>query len=748
MYKYTDLTGDGYTSDDILLPGWSFDLELDNSYFITFNDTDDGISDGVASITLMQGGSYVVTEVLQSGYTQTGITEYPFTGISGVDRGVDEYNFTNFEWFTLTVYKYTDLTGDGYTSDDILLPGWSFDLELDNSYFITFNDTDDGISDGVASIVLKQGGSYVVTEVCMTSYSFNGISGVDRGLNEYNFTNFEWFTLTVYKYTDLTGDDYTSDDTLLPGWSFDLKLDNSHLITFNDTDDGVSDGIASIVLMQGGSYVVTEVLQSGYTQTGTTSYSFTGISGVDRGVNEYNFTNFEWFTLTVYKYTDLTGDGYTSDDTLLPGWSFDLELDNSYFITFNDTDDGVSDGVASIVLKQGGSYKVTEVLQSGYTQTGTTSYSFTGISGVDRGLNEYNFTNFEWLTVSGHKWHDLDGDGIWQDGEPGIIDWNITLWDASTNTLVNSKITDSTGYYEFTIQTGGFYFVNETLEGGWIQTYPFYQPDPGVDSIVNGYDFMAHSGQDMTELNFGNIMEAFEGARTIGFWKTHSEDWENWEPDEGSIFYGIDQAILLTYFPGVINEGKMNPLEMLRAQLLAAELNIYYFDKFLHYEFYEPVDIFGNVTAAEAFLAGIYQIIEDHPDIEPNDLGAYWDSLEKPEQNGYKPIANPIKDYLDFFNNQGDEIFDEDHDNDGLANKIEFLGITFFLDPDMDNDGLLDGEEINQHGTDPLDPDTDDDGLSDYDEVNIYLSNPLTKESDTDGDKLFDVVETVLMVMR
>jgi uncharacterized protein YcnI len=286
------------------------------------------------------------------------VTSYSFNGISGVDRGLNKYNFTNFEWFTLTVYKYTDLTGDGYTSDDTLLPGWSFDLKLDNSHLITFNDTDDGTSDGVASIVLKQGGSYVVTEVLqsgytqtgMTSYSFTGISGVDRGLNEYNFTNFEWFTLTVYKYTDLTGDGYTSDDILLPGWSFDLELDNSYFITFNDTDDGISDGVASIVLKQGGSYVVTEVLQSGYTQTGITEYPFNGISGVDRGVDEYNFTNFEWFTLTVYKYTDLTGDGYTSDDILLPGWSFDLELDNSYFITFNDTDDGISDGVASIVL--------------------------------------------------------------------------------------------------------------------------------------------------------------------------------------------------------------------------------------------------------------------------------------------------------------------------------------------------------------------------------------------------------------
>jgi hypothetical protein len=501
VYKYTDLTGDGYTSDDILLPGWSFDLELDNSYFITFNDTDDGASDGAASIILKQGGSYKVTEVLQSGYTQTGITEYPFTGISGVDRGIDEYNFTNFEWFTLTVYKYTDLTGDGYSSDDTLLPGWSFDLELDGSHFITFNDTDDGSIDGVASIVLMQGGSYKVTEVLqfgytqtgITEYPFTGISGMDRGLNEYNFTNFKWFTLTVYKYTDITGDGYSSGDTLLSGWSFDLELDGSHFITFNDTDDGSSDGVASIVLKQGGSYKVTEVLQSGYTQTGITSYSFNGISGVDRGVDEYNFTNFKWFTLTVYKYTDLTGDGYSSDDTLLPGWSFDLELDGSYFITFNDTDDGFSDGVASIVLKQGGSYVVTEVLQSGYTQTGINSYSFTGISGVDRGLNEYNFTNFEWFTLTAYKYTDLTGDGYTSDDIllPG---WSFDL-ELDGSYFITFNDTDdgsSDGVASIVLKQGGSYKVTEVLQSGYTQTgiteYPFTGIS-GMDRGLNEYNF-------------------------------------------------------------------------------------------------------------------------------------------------------------------------------------------------------------------------------------------------------------------
>jgi hypothetical protein len=57
---------------------------------------------------------------------------------------------------------------------------------------------------------------------------------------------------------------------------------------------------------------------------------------------------------------------------------------------------------------------------------------------------------------------------------------------------------------------------------------------------------------------------------------------------------------------------------------------------------------------------------------------------------------------------------------------------------DSDGDGLLDSEE-DAIGTDPLDPDTDDDGLTDGDEVNVYGTDPL--DADTDGDGLPDGLE-------
>ena len=82
---------------------------------------------------------------------------------------------------------------------------------------------------------------------------------------------------------------------------------------------------------------------------------------------------------------------------------------------------------------------------------------------------------------------------------------------------------------------------------------------------------------------------------------------------------------------------------------------------------------------------------------------------------------------------------DSDSDDDGLidGDEINIYG-TDPLDPDTDDDDLIDGDEISI-GTDPLDPDTDDDGLLDGEEVHIYGTDPL--DPDTDDDGLIDGIE-------
>lgn len=73
-----------------------------------------------------------------------------------------------------------------------------------------------------------------------------------------------------------------------------------------------------------------------------------------------------------------------------------------------------------------------------------------------------------------------------------------------------------------------------------------------------------------------------------------------------------------------------------------------------------------------------------------------------------------------------------DSDNDGLTDDQEAMLGSNPNDPDSDDDGLLDGAEVNTHGTSPIDADTDNDGYDDKAEIDAG-SNPLDPGSVPDG---------------
>ena len=77
-----------------------------------------------------------------------------------------------------------------------------------------------------------------------------------------------------------------------------------------------------------------------------------------------------------------------------------------------------------------------------------------------------------------------------------------------------------------------------------------------------------------------------------------------------------------------------------------------------------------------------------------------------------------------------------DADGDGLKNRAEVNAGTDMAAADTDKDGLDDGEEVNNHETNPTKSDSDGDGLSDAVEVNEHATNPM--KADTDGDRIPD----------
>ena len=97
--------------------------------------------------------------------------------------------------------------------------------------------------------------------------------------------------------------------------------------------------------------------------------------------------------------------------------------------------------------------------------------------------------------------------------------------------------------------------------------------------------------------------------------------------------------------------------------------------------------------------------------------------------------------------NDGEEVLNwftdptkSDTDDDRLNDYNEIMELTTNpLLSDTDEDGLTDGDEVLVYKTNPLKPDTDNDDLSDSSEVSKYQTNPL--KSDTDGDGLSDGAE-------
>jgi outer membrane protein assembly factor BamB len=78
---------------------------------------------------------------------------------------------------------------------------------------------------------------------------------------------------------------------------------------------------------------------------------------------------------------------------------------------------------------------------------------------------------------------------------------------------------------------------------------------------------------------------------------------------------------------------------------------------------------------------------------------------------------------------------DTDRDRDGLTELDEYLNGTAPRNPDSDNDGLSDGDEVNNYVTNPLRADSDGDILTDAAEIEIGL-DPVDK---SDGSADFDL---------
>lgn len=186
-------------------------------------------------------------------------------------------------------------------------------------------------------------------------------------------------------------------------------------------------------------------------------------------------------------YEDLNSNGLKDPgENGVSGWSVYLDLDHSG--TLNSDAAGTPepsvvtnvDGDYVINHLIPGTYRVSEVVQSGWTPTTPASQD------VDVRLDHdtrANFFNFAGGDIMGTVWNDVDQDGIratdpgtGEFTEPGLASWTMFL-DLNNNLALDpaepTTLTDANGSYSFVNLPAGDYEVTELLPDGWEPTKHF-----------------------------------------------------------------------------------------------------------------------------------------------------------------------------------------------------------------------------------------------------------------------------------
>ena len=265
-----------------------------------------------------------------------------------------------------------------------------------------------------------------------------------------NFGNYQQATKSGYKFHDLNANGVWDKPAspALADWT--IKLDGTdgmgnavHLTTTTDANGKYT------FTVDPGSYIVSEVLKADWFQSFPAGgvYNITLKSGDNESGND--FGNYQKATKSGMKFEDLDADGVKdAGEPGLGGWTIEA-VQGGQVVASTTT---AANGTYSFSLKPG-TYTFREVQKAGWTQSypaAPGTYTETLKSGQVSDKND--FGNWYPATKSGYKFLDMNKNGVWDTGEPGLSGWTIQAWKGTTK--VAETTTDASGYYSFTPQAG------------------------------------------------------------------------------------------------------------------------------------------------------------------------------------------------------------------------------------------------------------------------------------------------------
>jgi len=166
--------------------------------------------------------------------------------------------------------------------------------------------------------------------------------------------------------------------------------------------------------------------------------------------------------------------------TLLPGQT--VTATYTYAITQSDIEDG---GVYNIALATGKDPKGGDVEDESEDPNPLDPDD----PNYDPDCPDCTFTELPKLAkIGSYVWHDLNGNGIQDAGEPGIPNVQVQLISCVANSGIAPKFTttDANGNYLFDNVIPGSYYLKFNLPGDYEFTFPLQGSDPALDSDVTG----------------------------------------------------------------------------------------------------------------------------------------------------------------------------------------------------------------------------------------------------------------------
>jgi len=192
------------------------------------------------------------------------------------------------------------------------------------------------------------------------------------------------------------------------------------------------------------------------------------------------------------KFNDMNGNGIKNvGDNNISGWKIYLYKTNLQ--TLVDSATTTDEGYTFPQVEEG-VYFLREEQKDDWVQTTADIDSLVATPGSV--FSGKNFGNFQRGTISGKKFHDLNGNGIFGGTDSGLANWKIRL--DLNDAPYDSVLTDENGDYLFEDLGLGIYKVSEQNQAGWVQTAP----------PSKSYTITLTSGENASGKNFGNYRAA------------------------------------------------------------------------------------------------------------------------------------------------------------------------------------------------------------------------------------------------